>query len=620
MKYRELIELYEKIDHTTKKIEKTFFITQVLRKIKKEDIIPFILLLQGRVFPEWDSRETGIASKLVIRSLAKISGKKISFIESEWGRKGDLGIVAMDILQKKKQSTLFSKELSIENVLKKLQKISSIEGEGAMDKKMGYLNDLLLNANKKEILYIVRTVLGELRIGIASGIIRDAIIWAFCPLPRGIFEKCSNCKEIVPAGEKCINCGETLVPLNEDVVIKDILSTKENLLFTSKDPRNDYNMIKEYIEEVYGMINDYGELASILYEKGINGLKNISMKVHRPFRVMLAQKVDSIEEGFKTVGIPADIEYKYDGFRLQIHKDSRGISLFTRRLENVTKQFPDVVQGIKDIKADSFILDSECVGIDKDTKKFLPFQHISQRIKRKYNIQEMIEKLPVELHIFDIIYLNGKTLIRKPLKERKELLKKIVKETEIIKVAKSIVTSDIKEVENFYHESINNGNEGIMMKNLSSIYKPGSRVGYMVKIKPTKETLDLVITGAEWGEGKRSEWLSTYRVACLNQETGEFLEIGKVGSGLKEKEGEGTSFHEITELLKPLVIEKKGKEVKLKPEVVVEVAYQEIQRSPSYDSGYALRFPRIVRIRYERSPTEITTLKEIENYYKKQRK
>jgi DNA ligase-1 len=290
-------------------------------------------------------------------------------------------------------------------------------------------------------------------------------------------------------------------------------------------------------------------------------------------------------------------------------------------LDEVTKQFPDVVKFVKEnVSGDSFIIDSEAVGYDVSTKKYTAFQNISQRIKRKYDIDEIAKKFPVELDVFDVIYYNGENMIKKPFSERREVVEKIVKPVELhIKPAVQVITSDEKEAQEFYEKSLNAGNEGVMIKNLAGVYKPGSRVGYGVKLKPTMDTLEVVIVGAEYGEGKRSEWLASFIIAIRDPYTDEVLEIGRVGTGIKEKDEEGVSFRQLTEMLKPLIIKEEGKIVWVKPEIVIEVDYEEIQASPTYKSGFALRFPRFVKLREDRGLGDINTLEEVEMLYDQQR-
>jgi DNA ligase-1 len=336
---------------------------------------------------------------------------------------------------------------------------------------------------------------------------------------------------------------------------------------------------------------------------------------------MLAQKVLTVADGFKALGLPCAVEYKYDGFRLFIHKKDNEIKLFTRRLENVTKQFPEVVDYIKKyVTGKSFILDSEAVGFHKKTKEYTSFQHISQRIRRKHNIEEMQKELPIEVNVFDIIYHNGNSLLNESFKKRTKLLRKIITPTRYkIIYSKQIITDNEKKAKEFYKHALKDRQEGIMMKNLDAPYNPGSRVGHMLKIKPEVKDLDLVIVGAEYGKGKRSGWLSSYILAC--REGDKFLEIGKMGTGIKEKSASevgGVSFAELTEKVKPFITKETGREVKIKPKIIVSVSYQEVQRSPNYASGFALRFPRFTELRPDKPLNEITSLEEIKQDFEHQ--
>jgi DNA ligase-1 len=319
------------------------------------------------------------------------------------------------------------------------------------------------------------------------------------------------------------------------------------------------------------------------------------------------------------VGRPAAFEYKYDGFRLIISKENGKISLFTRRLENVTKQFPDVVEYVsRFVNGNSFMIDCEVVGYDPGTKKYLPFQSISQRIKRKYEIEKMIRDFPVEVNVFDLLFFDGDSYLNKPFIERTKLIRKIIKNNPYKLVyAKQLITGDEKKAEEFFQEALKNNEEGVMIKNLQGIYKPGSRVGYMVKLKPEHRDLDLVIVGAEYGTGKRAGWLSSFILACRDND--KFLEVGRVGTGIKEKSEEGVSFKELTKLLKPFIIEHDGRNVRVSPKIVVAIIYQEIQKSPTYSSGYALRFPRVTALRVDKPVNEVNSLGDIEKEYSGQK-
>ncbi|VVB80870.1 DNA ligase [uncultured archaeon] len=230
----------------------------------------------------------------------------------------------------------------------------------------------------------------------------------------------------------------------------------------------------------------------------------------------------------------------------------------------------------------------------------------------KYDIDEMAKNFPVEMDVFEILFCDGKNLLKVPFIERRKILEKIIVQVPFeIKLAEEIITDDDSVAEKFYKSSLSAGNEGMMMKNLQGIYKPGSRVGFGMKVKPTMDTLEVVIVGAEWGEGKRGQWLSSFTIAVRNPETNEFVEIGRVGTGIKEKVEEGVSFEQLTQLLQPLIVEEKGREIKVRPEIVIEVDYEEIQKSPTYSSGFALRFPRLVKLREDRSAEDINTVDDI---------
>jgi DNA ligase-1 len=563
MLYSELCETYSELESTTKGLEKTSILSRFLDKIKSEPEI--IYLLQGRVFPDYEEKELGVSEQLAIKALSKATGISDKEIVKEFKKLGDLGKVAESLFKIKRQSSLFSGKLSTAKVLSNLKKLPGHEGKGAVGKKVDAIVEILNSASGKEAKYILRTILNDLKVGVGSGLLRDSIV-ENCFHPQGIEEKRARAEEVQTAYDKA---------------------------------------------------NDFAEI----FDKACrNKLDEISLSPGKPIKVMLFPKAKDIEDAFRIVGKPAAFEYKYDGFRMMINKTEKGeIIIFTRRLDNVTKQFPDAVKYVKEnVKASSFILDIEAVGYNPKTKKYRPFQEISQRIKRKYDIERLERELPVELNVFDIIYCNGKSLIDEPFKKRREIIEKIVKPVKFrIRLSEQIVTESEKEAEKFYEEALEDGQEGLMAKNLNSVYKPGARVGYAVKIKPDANEFDLIITGAEYGTGKRAGWLTSYDVSCRD-ENSNTLEIGKVSTGLKEKEEQGLSFIEMTRKLKDLIIAEEGKHVRVKPEIVVAVGYQNIQKSPTYTSGFALRFPRMKAFRPDRGIGDIATLDEIRKEVKRQ--
>ncbi|MBN1386642.1 ATP-dependent DNA ligase [Candidatus Woesearchaeota archaeon] len=642
MLYKDLAQVYAKLESTPKRLDKTYHVSQVLKKSGMQDIKQTILLLQGKVFPSWDSTKIGVASKLILKAISISTGIQIEQVEDRWKIRGDLGLVAEELVKKKRQATLFQKELTVLKVFSNLRKLSSVEGSGSVDIKVKLIAELLTSATPLEARYIVRTVLQELRVGVGDGSIRDAIVWAYMPKAVGIFHRCEKCDKWMPNTPRCLECGNELdtkfdiskekgetekkiIKIKSKDELEDAdLDEKEFIITPDEQTARDvYNALVCFVEEAHSVSNDYALVAKVAMSEGIQSLKNIVLQAGTPIKVMLAQKTSDVETGFSRAGSPAVLEYKYDGFRMQIHKSEGGVEIFTRRLENVTKQFKEVAELVeKHIDSESYILDCEAVGYDPKTKKYLPFQSISQRIKRKHNIEEMAKKFPVELNIFDLIFADGKSFIKYPFLERRKRLEKIFKNPaeRRIKLAEQLVTSDIKEAERFYHSSLDAGNEGIMIKKIDAIYQPGSRVEGWLKLKPVMESLDVVVVGAEWGEGKRSGWFTSFSIA-VTDENGNFLEIGKVGTGFKEKEDEeGVTFNQMTELLRPLVISEKGRSVQVQPQIVIEINYEEIQKSPTYSSGYALRFPRIVRLRDDRAPDEASTIDMIKEFYRSQNK
>ena len=552
MLYADLVSIYQALEKTTKRLEKTDIIASFLRKVPAEELAGIINLLQGRVFPQWDARNLGFSSRLMVKAVSKATGTSTSKVEASWNKIGDLGKVTAELINKKTQVTLVSQKITVNKLITNLQKLESIEGAGTVDRKIGLIAELLTSAKPEEARFITRTVLEELRVGIAAGIVRDAIAKA-----------------------------------------------------CNKEPKE--------IEQAFDLTGDYGEVAVQAKKDNLSSLK---LKAGRPVNSMLSILVQNVQEGLKALGSPAQFEPKLDGFRLQIHKARDKVKLFTRRLEEVTAQFPEVVDYIKThVKADACILDAEAVGYDPKTGRHQPFQHISQRIKRKYDIEAMAKKLPVEINVFDVLLHNKKSYMASSLKERRKVLEKIIKnEKQKIQVTEALITSNIKEAQAFYQKSLDAGNEGVMIKNITTYYRPGRYVNGWCKLKPTLEPLDLVIVSALWGEGKRSEWLASFTVACRSKE--KFLELGRVGTGVKEKAEEGVSFKELTKLLKPLITSQKGREVQVKPRIVVEISYEELQKSPTYTSGYAMRFPRVLRLRTkEKTEKDVNTLQDVERIY-----
>ena len=578
MQYALLTKYYDKISQTSKRLEKIKHISELLQETDRYDLEMVIFLLQGRVFPKGDEQKIGMASRLVIKALSTSSGVSTEDIEKEWKNTGDIGKSTQHLIQKKKQATLFSEPLSVSKVFENLVKLAKLEGAGTVNNKVQLLCELLTSATPREARYIVRTVIGDLRVGASEGTLRDAIV-------RAYFTKTYENREV------------------------------------DEESKKEYTKKVQKVQHAFDLSNDFGKVVKKLEESGEKGLESISLELFNPLNPMLFPKAKDIEDGFSIVGKPAIIEYKYDGFRVQIHKDGEKVELFTRRLENVTDQFPDIIDVIrKNVKANRCILDSEVLGVDRSTGTYMPFQNISQRIRRKHGIDDMAKKVPVINIIFDILYLNDDSLLQTQFEKRREILEDNIDIKEgKIEFSKMLKTDNTEKANSFYEKSLLLGNEGIMMKSLDKGYKPGARIGYGVKVKPVLEPLDLAIIGAEWGHGKRAGWLTSFTVACKSN-SGEMLKMGKVGTGVKEldqKEAENKTFKQFTDMLKPLVTKETNSSVEVKPEIIVEIDYEEIQKSINYDSGYALRFPRIKRIRDDLS--EPSCIEDVRRVYQEQR-
>ncbi len=564
MEYIALAENYEKLEKISSKLEKTRILAESLRSIHSNLLKRVVLLYQGTVYPAYTQDELGIASQMMIKAIAKASGFSISQVEDVFKKTGDLGLTAEKCVSSKKQSSLLRKRLTIDGVFDNLQKLSSITGEGSQEKKLNILAELIISSKPIEARYITRTVLGELRVGTAEGIIRDAIAQAF------------------------------------------LTSEKSN-----KDDKSDAADAVEYASNI---VNDFGEVAKIAKENGIRGLKSVKVKIGNPLRVMLGLATEKISDVVNEFGI-VYAEYKYDGARVQCHKNGDDVTVFTRSLENVTKQFPDIVDLVrKGIKADECIVEGEVLGIDKKGNP-IPFQSLSQRIQRKYDIDRMAREIPIQVNLFDIVYLNGKELFNNTLKDRKEILQRIVKHIPgKFQIASQIMTSNVAELEKFYQEALRARQEGLFLKVPNSPYVFGRHVGGWYKIKPIMETLDLVIVGAQRGEGARSKWLTSYLIACKDGDTEELLECGMVSTGLTEEQ-----YNELTTKLESMITREEGRMVFVKPKIIIEVGYQEIQKSPTYGSGFALRFPRYIRERtHEKS--EPDTLDRVKSLFRSQGK
>lgn len=556
MEYAEVAKTFEELESTQKTLEKTTILADLFQQ-SGDELPEVVLLSTGNPFPSWKNKDLGVSSKTLVKIISKATGRSEDEITQEWKEQGDLGLAAETMVEKKTQQRLMTQELTVERVVERLRKVAGQDAEGLsqsvnQDKKQKELADLISSAEPKEARYLARIIINNLRLGVGEGTIRDALAEAF-------FD-----------GEHT-----------------------------------------EEIQRAYDFTNDFAEVAKAC-RKGIEQVESLELELERPVKSMLAKKVETIEEGFEEVGKPAAIDYKYDGMRAQIHIKDGKVTIFTRRLEDVTEQFPDAKKFVQEnIDSENCIIDAELVAYDPEDGSTIPFQRLSKRIKRKYDIQKLKAEIPVEVRPFDLIY-HGEPILERSYSQRWQKLKEIVTEEEKeLTLVDHEETSSEETVQEMQQKSLSEGHEGIMMKNLEAEYKPGNRVGYMVKLKPVMETLDLAIVGAKWSEGRRSDWLGRLYLGCYDEENDEYKEVGKMATGLTDEQ-----FKEITEKLKPLIINEDGRKVDVRPEVIVEAEYEEIQESPNYSSGYALRFPRMKRFREDKE--EADTLERLKSIYESQ--
>ncbi|AMQ19517.1 ATP-dependent DNA ligase [Thermococcus peptonophilus] len=554
MRYSELADLYRRLEKTTLKTLKTKFVADFLKKTPDDllEIVPYLIL--GKVFPDWDERELGVGEKLLIKAVSMATGVPEKEIEDSIRDTGDLGESVALAIKKKKQKSFFSQPLTIKRVYDTFVKIAEAQGEGSQDRKMKYLANLFMDAQPEEGKYIARTVLGTMRTGVAEGLLRDAIAEAFKVKP-------------------------------------------------------------ELVERAYMLTSDFGYVAKIAKLEGNEGLSEVRIQIGKPIRPMLAQNAASVKDALIEMGGEAAFEIKYDGARVQVHKDGDKVIVYSRRLENVTRSIPEVVEAIKAaVKPKKAIVEGELVAVGEGGKP-RPFQYVLRRFRRKYNIDEMIEKIPLELNLFDVMFVDGESLIETKFIDRRKKLEEIVEESEKVKLAEQLITKKVEEAEAFYKRALELGHEGVMAKRLDAVYEPGNRGKKWLKVKPTMENLDLVIIGAEWGEGRRAHLLGSFLVAAYDPHSGEFVPVGKVGSGFTDED-----LIEFTKMLKPYIVRQEGKFVEIEPKFVIEVTYQEIQKSPKYKSGFALRFPRYVALREDKSPEEADTIERVAELYELQEK
>jgi len=580
--YSAIADAYEQIEATTKRLEMTDLLVNLLKNTPKNIIDKVVYLTQGKIYPDFVGLEIGVAEKLAIKALARASGRRESEIEEDLKKSGDIGETAQKFIVSKKQVTFFQKPLTVQRVYETLDKMAKASGSGAVDTKTALLAGLLADANPKEAKYIMRTVTGNLRLGIADMTVLDALAIAY------------------GGGKEA----------------------------------------RELIERAYNISSDLGRVAKTVAEKGLSGIKEFQVLIGEPIRPMLAERLSSPEEILEKLGGKCVAEYKYDGERVQIHKKGDDVVLFSRRLENISSQYPDAIELVKKhVRAKDAILEAECVAVDLDTGEMRPFQELMHR-RRKYEIENAIEAYPVSLFMFDALYVDGEDLTLEPYPKRRKALEKAIAESERVQIAKHIITGDVKELEKFFLEAIENGCEGLVCKSVAgdSVYQAGARGWLWIKYKrdyksEMTDTVDLVVVGAFHGRGKRAGTYGALLLAAYNSESDTFETVTKCGTGFTDED-----LAKLPQMMKPHVMAHKHPRVNslieadiwFEPKIVLEILGAEITLSPIHTcamnairqgSGLAIRFPRFTgNYRIDKAAEDATTANEIVEMYQKQLK
>jgi DNA ligase 1 len=565
MTFAELAQYFKTLEHTPSRNTMTEILSDVFKKATPDEIGKICFLMQGRVVPLYEAIEFGIADKLMIRAIAKAYDAKEADVVKTFKKLGDLGAAAEFLHQGKGALTVLE-------VFEKLDVLARSSGEGSQDIKINLLSDLLSHVDSVSARYIARIPLDKLRLGFSDMTMLDGLSW---------MEK----------GDKSLRIE---------------------------------------LERAYNVRPDIGFIATALKKHGVKGLTHVKAHVGAPILAALCQRIPTADEMIKKMGTVA-VEPKYDGVRVQIHfKRGEFVSSYSRNLENTTDMFPEL-QGIgKELEGDEVILDSEAVGMDPKTNKLIPFQETMTR-KRKHDIGNAKTNVPLKFFVFDILYKNGTDLLSTPLSERRKILEHTLHSKTITALSPQIVTDTAQTLRAYHDEQLKKGLEGAVVKKWESAYEPGRRNYSWVKFKEEEgktgkltDTIDAVIMGYSSGEGKRSGFgIGMFLVGVRKGE--QFVTITKIGTGVSDE-----LWKEFHTKLKAIEVHIQPKEyanvntmfipdVWVAPKIVVEIAGDDLTKSSNHGAGVAVRFPRLVRIRTDKSPREVTTVEEIQTMFGKQK-
>lgn len=592
MTFSELTTYFEKLEETSSRLALIDIIAELFKKTDKTIIDKVMYLAQGRVAPFYKPVEIGMADKMVAHSIAEAFGLTQEEVLADYAKKGDLGLVAFELSEKKRQKDK-REELSVAEVFGELEKIAGTSGMGSVEKKITALKELLEHMDAVSAKHLVRVPLGKTRLGIGDPTILDGLAIAIL-------------------GDR----------------------TKRKLL-----------------EKAYNETSDLGLIGKTLLEEGLDAVQKLTVTVGRPIRSELCERLPNPEKVFAKMDVDGQgihATYKYDGFRVQIHKNGDKVEMFSRNLEDMSHMFPELIEGtLKQIKYKTAILDSEALAYQPASKEFLPFQETTKR-RRKHNIEEVAETLPLKAFVFDILYADGKSLIDTPLTERIEILQKTVQGDDILIPEPGKILKKPEELQLMLDDAITQGLEGVVVKRPDSLYEAGGRNFNWVKLKrhssgELHDTIDCVIIGYIFGKGKRTAFgAGALLIALYDKKNDQFVSVTRLGTGLTDDE-----WRSIKEKTKGMELDHKPARVDslitpsvwVKPEIVIEVLADEITRSPLHtagmvendlpagrqggarEPGYALRFPRLVSFRdKDKKAEDATTVDELIEMFEQQGK
>ncbi len=573
MKFTELIQYFEKLENTSSRLALIDILSELFKKTPSNEIEKITYLIQGRLAPFFVPLEIGMAEKTVAQSIANAYGLKREEVLKLYQKVGDMGTVALQLSSKFKVQ---SSKLTVSEVFEVLNQIANTKGEGTVEKRQKLLSDLLCRLDPTSAKHLVRIPLGNTRLGIGDPTVLDALATAK-------------------------------------------LGDKTN---------------RKLLEGAYNRTSDLGLIAKTLWEKGLTGVEKLEVRVGSPIRSELCERLPSPEKVIEKM-IEVDVQYKIDGFRVQIHKDGDNIRMFSRNLEEMTHMFPELTEAArKQIKAKSAILDTEALAYNPQSEEFLPFQETTKR-RRKHGIEELSKTLPLKAFVFDILYKDGKQLLDEPLSKRMEILKEVILEDDVLIRTKNQTVKDAKTLGILLEDAISKGLEGLVVKRLESPYEAGGRNFNWVKLKrhssgELSDTIDCVVLGYISGKGKRTAFgAGALLVGVYDSKNDEFVTVSKIGTGLTDEE-----WREIHKRADKISLEQKPARVNssiipsvwIKPEIVIEVLADEITRSPIHtagktdsEPGYALRFPRLVSFRsFDKRAEDATSVSELIGMYKQQ--